>query len=826
MTDTGTTASRRLARIAAIVAVLCLALGPMALVGRAAQGLTMEARVLLQGHARAGSWMAIQVRLRNDGPAVQGELRTDGGSQGTARFSLPVDVPTTSDKTYVLHAQPPVFGNKLRVDLVAGGQVVASQTAAYLVHDASQLIVGIVAERPQGLVGEIDLPSGLNGSPAVIVPLTAADLPSRVEGWASLDRLVWQDVDSNSLSTDQLAALRGWLAGGGQLVIAGGTSGIGTLSAFPDDLLPFRPTATLDVDPQAIVGLLGALPAGAADLPAMAGTLAHGRALATSGDRAIAGRLTYGSGSVTLLGFDPTTGWPAESKAVQTLWRSLLPPRSTAAGARITGDDSNLIQAVQQLPILAPPPTGGLLVLIAAYIAVVGPLNYLVLRRLDRREWAWATMPLLVIGFAAVAYGYGALLRGKDIVVNEVAVVRGAPDATEASAQVYFGLFSPTRGSYLVQVPDGALLGPTISGDNFGSSGTGALDIVQSDGDGPSSIRDLSVGFSSLRYVRAETATTAPRMHATLTLAEGHITGTFENASEETLENVAIVLGGSVDVLGDVPAHSSAKVDLRVVSNTFGSPLADQVIGPQFTTGIGDANRLIRYTMINQLTYDPNIGFSGSLDADGPVILAFTKDDVLDLQVQGQQPRRTSNAMFYVPVPLAVQGAVTFEGDLIHQSILSNNAMFFGKGGPTMFNMGAGTVTAAFRPIAFDGVLTTTGLRVGLNLGGGNVLPAGTKDIQPLPSIPVSCSDTTNSEPAGCVARRVDGLPEVELFDRSGSGTWVRLPRLSSDTGYTLTDPQRFVDPASGQVLARFINDDPNASLSFGFNVSIAGDVR
>ena len=45
----------------------------------------------------------------------------------------------------------------------------------------------------------------------------------------------------------------------------------------------------------------------------MAGDLVRGRALATSGDRVVAAQAAYGSGSVTILGIDPTVGWIAES---------------------------------------------------------------------------------------------------------------------------------------------------------------------------------------------------------------------------------------------------------------------------------------------------------------------------------------------------------------------------------------------------------------------------------------------------------------------------------------------------------------------------------
>src|SRR5204862_7756149 len=105
------------------------------------------------------------------------------------------------------------------------------------------------------------------------------------------------------------------------------------------------------LDPASLVSLVGSLPTGASDLPAMAGALTHGRALATSGDRAVAAELTYGSGRITLLGFDPTTRWLAESKSIDSLWRAALPARSSE-GAQVT-DDSQLVQAVYQLPLLA-----------------------------------------------------------------------------------------------------------------------------------------------------------------------------------------------------------------------------------------------------------------------------------------------------------------------------------------------------------------------------------------------------------------------------------------------------------------------------------------
>jgi hypothetical protein len=812
------------ARTGVLLAALALALGPLALTGSAAGPVSMDARILLQGHARLGGWAAVEVDLQNDGPPISGELQMDGGTQSNARYATAVDLPTGSHQTYVLHAQPPAFGRNVKIDLVADGTIIDSVTVAYLVHDANQLVVGVVAERPAGIISQLDLPANAFGSTPAVVSLGVGDLPERSAGWSTLDRIVWQDVDSNQLTGAQLEAMRQWIAAGGRLVIVGGTAGIGTLSAFPDDLLPYRPTATLDLDPTRLTSLLGPVPEGATELPAMSGALTNGRALATSGDRVVAADLVFGSGRITILGFDPTTKWLAESKAVDQLWRGLLPDR-TGTGAA-AGDDSQVVNAVYQLPALALPPTFGLLVIIGAYILIVGPINYLILKRLDRRELAWITMPILVLGFSAASFGYGSLLRGTDVVVNEVAIVRGAPDATEATAQIYFGIFSPNRTTYRVDVPQGALLAAPISGDPFGQSQT-RLDILQGTGsERPSAVRDLVVGSGSIRVVRAELPVQGPRIKASLELVDGVLVGTVENASDKALEGVAVVLGTSVAILGDLEPHVSRPVRLSIQPNPFGSSLPDQVVGQPFdTSSEAGIRRAARYQMVSQLSFDPTGGGTVSLAADRAVILAFGQDVLLDLRVGAEEPRRSGNVLYYVPVVIGIKGAVTFQGDLLRPNVVESSAQFFSKD-QTFLSMGAGTATIAYQPIPFDGTFELRELRLQLS-GGGSIGPGRSgQSISPLAEIPTPCTDAQNGIPAGCQAPRADLLPEVELFDRTGAGTWVRLPRLSAETTYTVTDPDRYVDPTTGRILVRFVNDNREMGLGFAFQVALDGTVR
>jgi hypothetical protein len=820
-----------LARLAAPVMLVLVTLGPAVGAARAADAPTMTARVLLQGHARLGSWMAIEVHLVNTGPSISGELRIQGGTQGGTRYATAVQLDSPSDKTWVLHAQPPSFGQQLEVDLVSAGQVVLRQKVAVTIHDPGQLVVGVVSDAAPKIVGTLSLPAVQNQQPAVVVPLTVADLPTRIEAWSAIDRIVWQDVDAASLSSDQLTALRGWLALGGRLVIIGGTAGIGSLSGFPDDILPYRPTATIDVAPASLSSLVGSAPKDAGDVPAMAGELIRGRALATSGDRVIAAQTSYGSGSVTILGIDPTVGWLAEAAAGRSLWPALIPSRSD--GTVGMTDDSQIVSAIGNLPSLALPPLGGLLLLLFGYIALIGPLNYLILRRLDRREWAWITMPVLIVGFAVGSYAFGSALRGSSIIVNEVGIVRGAPDATEGSAQVYLGVFSPARGTYQLSVPGGALLSSPISGDVFGGTSS-SLDIVQGDPPGPSRVRDLAVGFGSLRTIRAETQAVVPKIHAELALVNGALTGTIRNDSTVKLEKPAVVLGGNVRVLRDLLPGEQADVSLPVAtSNTFGQALSDRIFGQMFFGQTGSTTETARrdqtrHLVVDQLTYDPQFGNAGRLAADGPVLLAWGSDAVIDVAVEGQTANRVSNVLYYIPVTMTVHGPTIFNGDLVKGTMTDTDASFFNKD-PSMLTFGQGTVTMAYRPIAFDGSIAASHVRLGLSFGpDGSVPGTGGTTVAPIPDACLNVKAPAKPPamcPAPLPADQFDGMPEVEVFDRTGAGTWQRLPHLAQGQTYDLADAANYVDPRTGTVLIRLVNERQDPVNAFVF-MSIEGTVK
>jgi hypothetical protein len=437
-------------------------------------------------------------------------------------------------------------------------------------------------------------------------------------------------------------------------------------------------------------------------------------------------------------------------------------------------------------------------------------------------------MPLLVVGFAAAAYLYGNTLRGGQVIINSVAIVRGAPDTTVATATAYVGVFSPTRETYQLEIPGGALLSPPTSGDLLsgfdGTQNGGILDILQGD---TARVRDLAVGYGSLRAVRAEMPVAGPEVTAVLRLEGDHLKGTLTNKSTLTLEKPSIVLGNSVAVLADLGPGASVAVDLPVGTGSVDQRIVDRILGDIFFGGQpfggtpDDQRLLVRQAILSQLTFDQNTQTSTTLSADGAVLLAFGRGDIVGARLTGAQAASTGDVLYFVPLPIAIDGRVTFTGDLMQGTTVSSDGQIFGKGGggggggPAMVFIQGGTMTQAYRPPVFDGTLVTSKLILAVNQNSVGVPRDTVKPTGP------GDGPLTDQEQAQA---SLDGTPAIELFDRT-SGSWVRFAHVPSSSTVAVDDPGRYVDPTSGTVLVRFRTGDQNG-VGFSFQIQLEGTVQ
>ncbi|HUG48109.1 MAG TPA: hypothetical protein VMP67_06815 [Candidatus Limnocylindria bacterium] len=785
----------------------------------------LTAEPMLGGRARAGSWMAVRVTVSNDGPAIDGELRMSLPTRSSATtYSVVVQLATGARQEHVLYGQTPFAGGRQRVSLVSGSETLASVDVRIDTLGLGDVGLYVIAEHPEALIAPLRAAFAAGGRPApTVVTVGLVDLPPRVEAWSAIDLLVWQDVDAEQLDPNRLEALRTWAAAGGALLVVGGSTGHATLRAFPADMLPYSPATVVDVPVEDLAQILGGVPAGGTTLPALAGPLQRGVVIGGAGDSVIAARTPYGQGSVALVGIDPATPWLAESGASATLLGRVLPAGPSTATRDGESSDDFIVGALSNLPTVQLPRPEHLLLLILAYIVTLGPVNYFALRRRDRREWAWLSMPLTIVAFAVMAYGLGFALKGANIVVNELAVVHGAAGGERGLARVYVGVYSPRREEFEVRIGDRVLLSPAAT-SGFGASSERPLDVLLGD---PATARGYSIGFGALRALRAETVLPTPLVEADLRLVDGRLTGSVANASAQQLDDVSIVYANSTQDLGDLAPGETRSVDLSTERELM-LPLSQRLF-PGPSSGGPDVDPATarsvaaRRAVVQHLSggWDEWTGATTSNAFGGaPTILAWSSGARLPIDV-GAPTERVGETLYLLRARVTVSGPVTYTGNLLRGQVVASDAAEFWSEGSSLY-LSRGTIEMEYRPPAAEGTFGPSRLLVQLAPTRRAVPDSADGALVPLPA----AEQPDQRDPLTSDPRPGDGprhVPRLQLFDRV-AGLWIEFEPLELSHAYEISDPGRFVDDG-GTLRVRFVARSFDYT-DFSFGARLEGEVR
>lgn len=545
-------------------------------------GLELTAAAGFDGLYEPSQAVSLVVSARNDGAAVDGEihvLSSGAGDSGGLIFSAPLSLPTGADKRVPLTIYVPPFGGSLIVRLISDG-VVLAETRTNRLNSVSRddLFYGVISPDPGGLAFLETIPG--SRADAAVAYLSLADLPEVASAWDALDVLILDDADTSRLTAGQSAALQAWVESGGQLVVTGGLGGPMTAAGVAD-LLPVN---VRGVESRTELPALAEFSGEAFGAPGpyvvSTSELTTGESLIAQDGLPLLAHRTLGRGGVYFLALDPKAaplaGWPGGA----ALWDEIasaapvLPP--WAWGIQ---DGYAAAQAVSYVQGLDLPSIWQLVLFLLLYTAIIGPINFLILRRINRRELAWITIPALVLLFSAITFFTGFRTRGNNATLNIMSVAYGSANADTLRTQSVMGLYSPRRGRYDITLPYESAAFPFQQG--FGALVGGSnLDTVERAGE--VTLRQVRTDTSEIATFIVDAHLPRPAISATAVLSpEGdEVEVTVRNNTTETIENAIVIHGQEQESLGNI-APAEEKIVTIALNTAAASPTPD----PMFPAG-------------------------------------------------------------------------------------------------------------------------------------------------------------------------------------------------------------------------------------------------
>ncbi|MBL8056627.1 MAG: hypothetical protein JNK29_08010 [Anaerolineales bacterium] len=574
--------ARWLSRIARFAVWAVFALGASAALARPGQAapapqtapLTLAASAGFDGYYKEGRWLPVHVLVENNGPDARGRLEVASAALAggpNVVYSRDLDLPAQSRRELFLYVTLGSFATSLEVRLVDQGQALAAPVPLTVRQLSPQdILFGVLAASPSAfnVLADVD---PVNGQ-AYVAQVAAGDLPDLGQAWGALDVLVVSDMDTGALTPEQRRAAADWVDQGGRLLVMGG-AGWQKTAAGLNGLLPLTPATArplTDLGPLAeLAPAASPVPAGEA-VAAFGALAADATVLAGPADAPLITMRRQGYGQVLYFGADPAfaplRAWDGLADLFRQALAAPLDQPSWAAGLTNWSSAQSAVDALPDLQLPSPLLICGFLGL---YLAVVGPLNYLALRFLKRRELAWITIPATVLAFSLAAYlaGYG--LAGVQPTLHQLAIVQVWPAADRARLDQVVGLFSPRRAVYELGFAPGLLAQPVP-----GYSQPGANPLRFEQGDQPR-VLGVRTEIAAVQSFAAEGTVPAPRFEASLTLAMSastvRLAGTLTNQSELTLTDAVLLAPGGVERLGTFQPGETRTLMLLLGSGRAGS---------------------------------------------------------------------------------------------------------------------------------------------------------------------------------------------------------------------------------------------------------------
>ena len=252
-------------------------------------------------------------------------------------------------------------------------------------------------------------------------------IPEEAEGLGMFNFIIISNFDTSQLNDRQINALKDWVEAGNNLILCTGSNWKKVYSGLPDELKQFEISGVESKPSLTTVGTYFGVITPQNDAKTALGNLENGKKLIAGNGYPIAVTHNLKKGGVVYLAIDlsesPFSNW----KHANTILEFVM---NNAMENNLSVENDNLHKAytflgkikyhIYNIHETADFPFEILMFVLFIYLVFAGPGLYYILRKYDKREYAWLGIPTIAIAIMLIIYGVGFKTRYTGAVVNAV----------------------------------------------------------------------------------------------------------------------------------------------------------------------------------------------------------------------------------------------------------------------------------------------------------------------------------------------------------------------------------------------------------------------
>ncbi len=431
------------------------------------QDIILEIYPGFEGYYKFKKWFPLTVVARNNGAYFKGDIVVKNityGNQPPLIVKKYVELPGNTPKKIQIYLSPEFssqWQDKILVELVdTGGKLCASRTEPIKQLTQEQTLLLVLSGDKSGL-------NYLNGpqtnlwhqSNLMVLYPDSANLPREWIGYEGVGIMVINNFSINdSLDECQRKALSEWVQSGGKLLVSSCGNPLEFSNTFLEEALPvvFQSSMLLSsID--SLTGYAGSAlnieSPGISIIKSSVKTGCKKNVVIEEENIPVITTSYAGNGKITFLAFDiskePFKNWNWKMK----FWGKVLSDLYFYSLPSFYPSSDDINNIIYNIPSMKPPSFNFIGFYLFFYILLAGPLNYFILKKFDKREFAVITIPLMVILFSVGTYIIGYASKGGSVILREISIVHMKSSSPVSSIDTFTGLFSPDKSNYRMSFP-------------------------------------------------------------------------------------------------------------------------------------------------------------------------------------------------------------------------------------------------------------------------------------------------------------------------------------------------------------------------------------
>ena len=606
------------------------------------------------GKAKYGEGLPITLTVENTGDAFSGDIVLDLAESynlGNAQ-SIPFEIGAGETKTVQIAASGLAEDymyqgtNVQLIHFFEGGwekgksiNYKGNKTFKTSFQDPATIYYLTLTESADRLkvLNQLKQPNQVNDEIIHVAQQSNFTLPNEAVAWEMADYIIIDEFVIADLTEQQQQAFIDYVSLGGIIVVGASDNVIAELGSLADYLPLNLHTTTQSITAQHLSALTGSLLTN--ELKLHEATLTKGSSPLVQLDGTIlAGKKQVGSGTIIQttfsLGDAPLAADPVYSDLMSIILQSVQVKNSQSMYGYNTKDElvynlGGTNSLFSSFKVSTPLMIG----IVVVYMIIIVPMLYIILKRKDKREYAWGIIPLTAIIASLAIFGYGAKDRIARPQVQQSSFLHVNEDKSLHGYYVE-SILSNKGGDFTFEAP----ISTTMVAQRGTNSLTGQTANVHENAitekhatNSELTFRD--VGYWSVSSLLGETQVPeVGNFEVDLRVDSSKILGTVQNNFSFGLRDVSIWSGRKLYKLGDLAAGEKIEVN-KDLGTVMLMPTSDPYASTTF--GAFNNNQIDLITQRKQSLYSSSLMFNNSNSS--PAITGFAEDNILPIEVKDKK---------------------------------------------------------------------------------------------------------------------------------------------------------------------------------------------